>query len=105
MFLLTQFGVSAEDATRSAFLIGGQASFWSHDRLTFGDHHVSIKGWPRRWVLFMPGQAIGFTANFVATFALAEAGCWTLVIYSGGLVSGIMATYTWNKYVSHRPIS
>ena len=111
MVLLKHLGVDTQNAAVTAFFIGGQVSFWSHDRLTFGDRHVSLNGWSWRWAKFMPGQFAGFAANYfvVATLVTLDpsivVGGYDLslpFIYLGGLVSGIMTTFSWTNFFSHK---
>jgi putative flippase GtrA len=101
--LLLFTGVSVDDATGVAFVIGGQVSFWSHDRLTFGDRHMSLRGWRRRWVLFMPGQLLGFVLNSLSAGAMVQFTDWsTYVVYGLATVCGVIGTFTWNNLISHR---
>lgn len=111
MITLKHLGVDTQNAAVTAFFVGGQVSFWSHDRLTFSDRHVSLNGWSWRWAKFMPGQFAGFAANYfaVATLVKLEPGFVLFgtdlslaLIYLGGLVSGITTTFSWTNFFSHK---
>lgn len=101
--LLIACGISPQNATVTGFFVGGQVSFWSHDRLTFGDRHVSLNGWTKRWTLFMPGQAAGFMANYFAAATLTGIDAALPLVYAIALVCGVTMTFTWNNVISHRP--
>ena len=111
MVLLKQLSVDTQNAAVTAFFIGGQVSFWSHDRLTFGDRHISLNGWSWRWAKFMPGQFAGFAANYFAVATLVKLDPTVIVfgwdaslvlIYLGGLVCGVTTTFSWTNFFSHK---
>ena len=95
-------GMAVGLANMLGFLAGGQASFWVHDRFTFGDRHPRIRGWTRRWVLFMPGNLAGLGVNSVAAASLIQIGASTLQVYVGAMLCSLGFSFTWNNLVSHR---
>jgi putative flippase GtrA len=111
MIILKQLGVDTQNAAVTAFFIGGQVSFWSHDRLTFGDRHISLTGWRWRWAKFMPGQLAGFAANYFAVTGLVQLDPRIIVygfdlslatVYLSGLVCGVITTFCWTNFFSHK---
>jgi len=99
---LIAVGMSIELSTGIGFMVGGQVSFWSHDRLTFGDRHVSLKGWRLRWVKFMPGQFLGIALNSLTANALVEnTGASDTWVFALAMLVGVIGTYSWNNLVSH----
>ena len=100
--LLGQFHTSVDLATMMGFAVGGQVSFWCHDRLTFGDRHVNLKGWYIRWMKFMPGQFLGITLNSLAASSMVEFTDWRpSVVFILANAAGVIGTFTWNNLVSH----
>ncbi len=95
-------GIGVGLANMLGFIAGGQASFWVHDRFTFGDRHPTIRGWQRRWVLFMPGNLAGLGVNSVAAATLIQINSGTPQIYVGAMVCSVAFTFTWNNLVSHK---
>ena len=96
-----RFGIDI--AVSVSFLIGGQVGFWSHDRLTFSDRHVSLTGWQKRWKKYMHGQAVGIALNLstgfiIATFApgTPRSVAWLLCT-----VIGALGTYLCTNLYSH----
>lgn len=101
--LFLTLGITVGFATGIGFVVGGQVAFWAHDRLTFGDRHVSLKGWARRWRRFMPGQMAGFTLNWLAANALVEfTNAHAYVIYTLATVAGVVGTFSWTNWFSHK---
>lgn len=98
--ILSLNGFSPEDAARTGFLVGGQVSFWAHDRITYRDRYPTIHGWTGRWGWFMLAQAAGFLVTYLATWLLAELGAPWWLILAGG-VAGIPIAYNATKHLSH----
>lgn len=92
---------SAVTATRVGFIIGGQASFWSHDRITYRDRFPTYHGWHKRWPWFMIGQTAGIGVVYIVTGGLHLLGApgWLIVI--GGL-AGVPVSFTVSNRVSHK---
>ncbi len=95
-------GVAVGLANMLGFITGGQASFWVHDRFTFGDRHPTIHGWQRRWVLFMPGNLAGLGVNSVAAATLLQLEANTPQVYVGAMACSLAFSFTWNNLISHR---
>lgn len=103
VFTLTlQLGIGVGLANMLGFIAGGQASFWVHDRFTFGDRHPSLRGWQRRWVLFMPGNLMGLAVNSLAAALLLQLQVPTWWVYVGAMACSLAFSFTWNNLVSHR---
>ncbi len=100
--LLLENDVTVKSAIMAAWLVGGQVSFWSHDRLTFGDRHVSLHGWIGRWWKFMPGQAGGFLVNTLCVAILVWLGASPMTVYLVAMFISSGGTFAWNNWFSHR---
>lgn len=99
---LEMLGMSVDLATMMGFAVGGQVSFWCHDRLTFGDRHLSLKGWHIRWMKFMPGQFLGIALNSLMANGLVEyTGSPNYLVFTLANAAGVIGTFTWNNLVSH----
>ena len=99
---LEMLGMSVDLATMMGFAVGGQVSFWCHDRLTFGDRHLSLKGWHIRWMKFMPGQFLGIALNSLTANGLVEySASPDTLVFTLANVAGVIGTFTWNNLVSH----
>lgn len=101
--VVTEFGFGLDIATCVSFAIGGQVAFWGHDRLTFSDRHVSLRGWRRRWRRFMPGQFGGLGLNLLTGLLLATfTDTPRLVAWFLCTFAGVIGTFSWTNWISHR---
>jgi putative flippase GtrA len=98
--ILSYYGFSAEDAARTGFLVGGQFSFWAHDRITYRDRYPTIHGWTGRWAWFMLANATGFVVTYLATLGLGNLSAPPWLIFIGAL-TGVPIAYFASKHISH----
>lgn len=103
-FLLLHTDATVQTINMIAIVVGGQVSFLSHDRLTFGDRHSSLAGWRDRWIKFMPGQAGGFVINSLAAGILVWIDLSAATVYVGAMLTSGGATFSWNNWFSHRAL-
>ena len=96
IILLHTSDMNAETISRISFIVGGQVSFWAHDRITFGNQALELKGWLTRLIVFMGGQGLGFVVNFIATSLLVNLHAWDPLVIAGGF-AGIIPAYLWNR--------
>lgn len=95
-------------ATATAFLIGGQASFFAHDRITFGRVELDLEHWWQRWWRMMLGQAAGFMVNGVVANGLllldrlSSLSIGTWYVYLAATACGAIVTCTAAKFYSHK---
>jgi len=101
--------VPAMMAISTAFLVGGQASFFAHDNITFGRVELELEHWWQRWWRMMTGQWGGLAMNVSVTNGLlfidwlTPATISTQTIYLAATFGGAVVTICAAKFISHKP--
>lgn len=95
-------------AITTPFLVGGQASFFAHDSITFGRVVLELERWWQRWWRMMTGQWGGLAVNVSVTNALlfidslTAATINTLTVYLAATFGGAVVTMCAAKFISHK---
>lgn len=95
-------------AITTAFMIGGQASFFAHDNITFGRVELELEHWWQRWWRMMTGQWGGLAVNVAISNVLllidklTSASISTQTIYFTATFSGAVVTICAAKFISHK---
>lgn len=101
--LLVAFNAPSGYQTVPAFVIGGQAAFWTHDRWSYRHRHPSLAGWQYRWCWFMPGQLGGAALNWLVAKRLNDLyDLSSITVYVAAMAAGVVVTFSWTNWLSHK---